>query len=321
MTAPRACMWVCRWSARVAACVRVRKAGAKGTDSGRARSRAGRGSAGAVPALAGPSCCEGEARRERSGGVLDWLAGRRADARARGRLCCCCCLPVGDLRRCMVSDAFPRPIAAAREPRGGRPPPSRPSRLAPPPPPQRKKSPSAWSSFSTSSFQLSLPNRTLSMSSLHPLRAKYGDSLPTLSAIFPDWAEDDLLLVLDESKGALDVAVNSITDGPSPLSASLPSPPIGRPPCSRSSLALATRAASRDPLPLDCPSRAIEAQLDACEGKGHLDGACRSSSSSPSHLCAGACQRSAVHLPPSDAFLGLHRSSSSLRLVVPKLVA
>lgn len=53
------------------------------------------------------------------------------------------------------------------------------------------------------------------MSSLHPLRAKYGDSLPTLSAIFPDWAEDDLLLVLDDSKGALDVAVNSITDGAS----------------------------------------------------------------------------------------------------------
>lgn len=58
--------------------------------------------------------------------------------------------------------------------------------------------------------------------STQELRTKYASALSTLSAIFPDWSDDDLLLVLDESKGSIETAATRITEGQSAPSTSPP---------------------------------------------------------------------------------------------------
>ena len=45
------------------------------------------------------------------------------------------------------------------------------------------------------------------------LRAKYPSQLGMLSELFPDWSDEDLLMVIQESNGEVEVAVGRISDG------------------------------------------------------------------------------------------------------------
>lgn len=78
-------------------------------------------------------------------------------------------------------------------------------------------------------------------------------SLDTLKAIFPSWADDDLLLVLSESKGSLEEAATKISEGEWPVHPDVELGPVlfarGRPtrvdPHLRSSSASYARAEHR----------------------------------------------------------------------------
>ena len=48
---------------------------------------------------------------------------------------------------------------------------------------------------------------------LRSLRAKYSEQLPQVKAVFSDWTDEDILNVLAESSGAVEVAVSRIADG------------------------------------------------------------------------------------------------------------
>lgn len=41
----------------------------------------------------------------------------------------------------------------------------------------------------------------------------YKTSLPSLTELFPDWSQDDLLFVMDECQGDLHVAITRISEG------------------------------------------------------------------------------------------------------------
>jgi CUE domain len=45
------------------------------------------------------------------------------------------------------------------------------------------------------------------------LRRKYGDKLATLKELFPNWTEEDILSVLSDVNGSLEVAVGRISEG------------------------------------------------------------------------------------------------------------
>ncbi|KAI8997210.1 hypothetical protein BDB01DRAFT_770269 [Pilobolus umbonatus] len=59
--------------------------------------------------------------------------------------------------------------------------------------------------------------RTKSSSSelndLKKLKSKYSATLPTLKVLFSDWSDDDLLFVLDEANGDLDLTIDRISEG------------------------------------------------------------------------------------------------------------
>ncbi|KAI9000376.1 hypothetical protein DFJ74DRAFT_697572 [Hyaloraphidium curvatum] len=48
---------------------------------------------------------------------------------------------------------------------------------------------------------------------IEALKAAHADGLAQLAEIFPEWTADDLVLVLDESRGDVDVAVSRISEG------------------------------------------------------------------------------------------------------------
>lgn len=41
----------------------------------------------------------------------------------------------------------------------------------------------------------------------------YKSSLPSLTELFPDWSQDDLIFVMDECQGDLHVAIARISEG------------------------------------------------------------------------------------------------------------
>lgn len=45
------------------------------------------------------------------------------------------------------------------------------------------------------------------------LRAQYRQALPSLTELFPDWSHNDLLFVMDECQGDLDLAITRISEG------------------------------------------------------------------------------------------------------------
>lgn len=48
---------------------------------------------------------------------------------------------------------------------------------------------------------------------LKKLKSKYSAKLPTLKVLFSDWSDDDLLFVLDEANGDLDLTIDRISEG------------------------------------------------------------------------------------------------------------
>ncbi|CEJ00601.1 hypothetical protein RMCBS344292_14653 [Rhizopus microsporus] len=48
---------------------------------------------------------------------------------------------------------------------------------------------------------------------LKKLKSKYSAKLPTLKVLFSDWSDDDLLFVLEEANGDLDLAIDRISEG------------------------------------------------------------------------------------------------------------
>jgi hypothetical protein len=48
---------------------------------------------------------------------------------------------------------------------------------------------------------------------LKSLRAQFRQSLSSLTELFPEWSQDDLLFVMDECQGDLDLAITRITEG------------------------------------------------------------------------------------------------------------
>ena len=48
---------------------------------------------------------------------------------------------------------------------------------------------------------------------LRALRRKYSDRLSTLKEMFPSWTDEDLLSVLSDVNGSLEIAVGRISEG------------------------------------------------------------------------------------------------------------
>lgn len=48
---------------------------------------------------------------------------------------------------------------------------------------------------------------------LRSLKNNYKTSLPSLTELFPDWSQEDLLFVMDECQGDLDLAITRISEG------------------------------------------------------------------------------------------------------------
>lgn len=48
---------------------------------------------------------------------------------------------------------------------------------------------------------------------LKTLRNQYRASIPSLTELFPDYSQDDLLFVMDECQGDLDLAITRISEG------------------------------------------------------------------------------------------------------------
>jgi len=48
---------------------------------------------------------------------------------------------------------------------------------------------------------------------LRALRRKYSDRLSTLKEMFPSWTDEDLLSVLNDVNGSLEIAVGRISEG------------------------------------------------------------------------------------------------------------
>jgi hypothetical protein len=48
---------------------------------------------------------------------------------------------------------------------------------------------------------------------LKKLKSKYSAKLPTLKVLFSDWSDDDLLFVLEEANGDLDITIDRISEG------------------------------------------------------------------------------------------------------------
>lgn len=48
---------------------------------------------------------------------------------------------------------------------------------------------------------------------LKKLKSKHSAKLPTLKVLFSEWSDDDLLFVLEEANGDLDLAIDRISEG------------------------------------------------------------------------------------------------------------
>lgn len=48
---------------------------------------------------------------------------------------------------------------------------------------------------------------------LKKLKSKYSAKLPTLKVLFSEWSDDDLLVVLEEANGDLDLTIDRISEG------------------------------------------------------------------------------------------------------------
>ena len=53
---------------------------------------------------------------------------------------------------------------------------------------------------------------------LKKLKSKHSSKLPTLKVLFSEWSDDDLLFVLEEANGDLDLAIDRISEGLLPIS-------------------------------------------------------------------------------------------------------
>ena len=51
------------------------------------------------------------------------------------------------------------------------------------------------------------------LNDIKSLRAQYRQSLPSLTELFPEWSHNDLLFVMDECQGDLDLAITRISEG------------------------------------------------------------------------------------------------------------
>lgn len=51
------------------------------------------------------------------------------------------------------------------------------------------------------------------LNDIKSLRAQYRQALPSLTELFPDWSHNDLLFVMDECQGDLDLAITRISEG------------------------------------------------------------------------------------------------------------
>jgi hypothetical protein len=80
---------------------------------------------------------------------------------------------------------------------------SRPSRYGPKPQSQ------------TNTFDKNGPNGTDAAAAvgLNKARAQFNEPIVQLQAIFPDWKEEDLISVLEEVKGDVELAVARISEG------------------------------------------------------------------------------------------------------------
>lgn len=56
-------------------------------------------------------------------------------------------------------------------------------------------------------------NKNHNNNDLKSLRAQFKLSLSSLTELFPEWSQDDLLFVMDECQGDLDLAITRITEG------------------------------------------------------------------------------------------------------------
>lgn len=56
-------------------------------------------------------------------------------------------------------------------------------------------------------------NHSNNNNDLKSLRAQFRHSLSSLTELFPEWSQDDLLFVMDECQGDLDLAITRITEG------------------------------------------------------------------------------------------------------------
>ena len=54
---------------------------------------------------------------------------------------------------------------------------------------------------------------TKNTNDIKTLRNQHRGALPSLTELFPDWSQDDLLFVMDECGGDLDLAITRISEG------------------------------------------------------------------------------------------------------------
>lgn len=59
------------------------------------------------------------------------------------------------------------------------------------------------------------PRKNNNKNDIKSLRQLYRSSLPSLTELFPNWSQDDLLFVMDECQGELDLAIIRISEGES----------------------------------------------------------------------------------------------------------
>ena len=54
---------------------------------------------------------------------------------------------------------------------------------------------------------------TSEQNDIKKLRSKHSAKLPTLKVLFSEWSDDDLLFVLEEANGDLDLTIDRISEG------------------------------------------------------------------------------------------------------------
>lgn len=67
--------------------------------------------------------------------------------------------------------------------------------------------------FGLPNTSVAAPGHTIQRASLQNLKETYEESLFQLCDIFPDWSEDDLVTILSDLGGDVELVVNRITEG------------------------------------------------------------------------------------------------------------